>query len=79
MASVAEAKGAAAKLIETVLRKPSIDVASEQGQKLSHVKGKLEFKNIKFRYPARPEAQVREEVIRNKDMTQQRQSASVYG
>lgn len=59
LASVAEAKGAAAKLIETVLRTPAIDVASAEGRTLAHVKGKVEFKNIKFRYPARPEAQVR--------------------
>jgi ATP-binding cassette, subfamily B (MDR/TAP), member 1 len=58
LAAVAEAKGAAAKLIEIVLRQPAIDSASDDGLRLKAVQGAISFENISFRYPARPEVQV---------------------
>ncbi|ELP91576.1 bile salt export pump, putative [Entamoeba invadens IP1] len=36
-------------------RVPSIDVYNESGDKLENVMGEIEFKNICFRYPTRPE------------------------
>ena len=58
LSAVAEAKGAAAKLIEIVTRKPAIDSEDPSGQKLTHVQGKVEFKNVHFTYPARPDAPI---------------------
>ena len=58
LSAVAEAKGAAAKLIEIVTRKPAIDSEDPSGQKLEHVQGKVEFKSVSFTYPARPDAPI---------------------
>ncbi|OWZ06054.1 Multidrug resistance protein ABC transporter [Phytophthora megakarya] len=35
-------------------RKPPIDSFKEGGRILDHLQGKIEFKNILFRYPTRP-------------------------
>lgn len=37
-------------------RVPSIDSANQQGETIPGVKGELEFKDIKFAYPSRPES-----------------------
>jgi ATP-binding cassette subfamily B (MDR/TAP) protein 1 len=39
-------------------RKPVIDTWSEAGEKLGHVDGTLEFRDVHFRYPTRPEQPV---------------------
>ncbi|XP_047924346.1 ATP-binding cassette sub-family B member 5 isoform X3 [Anser cygnoides] len=39
-------------------RKPQIDSYSEEGEKLSNFEGNIEFRNINFVYPTRPEVQV---------------------
>ena len=59
LSAVAEAKGAAAKLIETVERTPAIDAESDAGKRLGKVEGQLEFDNVSFTYPTRPDAKVR--------------------
>lgn len=49
------ATGAGSKIFETINRIPSIDIASESGEKLENIKGRIQIKNISFIYPARPE------------------------
>ena len=41
------------------LKVPEIDSSSEEGLKPNEMLGSVEIKNVKFRYPARPEVQVR--------------------
>ena len=40
------------------LQKPLIDCMSEDGYKLDRIKGEIEFHNVKFHYPSRPEVKV---------------------
>ncbi|GES94504.1 ABC multidrug transporter Mdr1 [Rhizophagus clarus] len=47
--------GAGSKIFETINRVPPIDIASESGEKLENVEGRIQLKNISFIYPARPE------------------------
>lgn len=41
------------------LQKPLIDCMSEDGYKLDRIKGEIEFHNVTFHYPSRPEVKVR--------------------
>ncbi|CAN0358832.1 unnamed protein product, partial [Hapterophycus canaliculatus] len=52
----AAAKGAAARMFAVVDRRPAIDSAGEGGQRLAVVKGTIELRKVRFRYPARPDA-----------------------
>ncbi|TPX38571.1 hypothetical protein SeLEV6574_g07738, partial [Synchytrium endobioticum] len=52
------ARSAGAKLFHTIDRVPSIDPYNQSGSNLTDVKGRIEFKNIKFIYPARPDLTV---------------------
>ncbi|KAM7480105.1 hypothetical protein LguiA_028318 [Lonicera macranthoides] len=52
----AEANIAAALIFEMIERVPSIDSANQQGETIPGVKGELEFKDIDFAYPTRPES-----------------------
>nr|XP_043617816.1 putative multidrug resistance protein [Erigeron canadensis] len=54
----AEAKISAAFVNEIINRVPIIDSTDEQGTTLSMVKGELEFKDVDFAYPSRPESLV---------------------
>ncbi|CAG8462314.1 5329_t:CDS:10 [Acaulospora colombiana] len=58
--SVANAMGAAAKLFAVIDRVPPIDSSKESGKRLSRseVQGRIEFKNVDFSYPSRPDVQV---------------------
>ncbi|CAG8533060.1 15494_t:CDS:2 [Funneliformis mosseae] len=58
--SVGNALGAATKLFAVIKRVPTIDSSSNAGKNInrSELVGKIEFKNIKFHYPTRPEVQV---------------------
>ncbi|CAB4426820.1 unnamed protein product [Rhizophagus irregularis] len=47
--------GAGSKIFETINRIPPIDIASESGEKLDNVEGRIQLKNVSFIYPARPE------------------------
>ncbi|NWQ69564.1 MDR1 protein, partial [Neopipo cinnamomea] len=53
-----KAKMSANKIFQLLDRKPLIDSYSEEGEKLSHFEGNIEFRNIHFVYPTRPEVQV---------------------
>ncbi|XP_058688366.1 ATP-binding cassette sub-family B member 5 isoform X2 [Poecile atricapillus] len=53
-----KARISAQRIFQLLGRKPVIDSYSEQGEKLSHFEGNIEFRNIRFVYPTRPEVQV---------------------
>ncbi|KAL4807840.1 P-loop containing nucleoside triphosphate hydrolase protein [Aspergillus unguis] len=53
-----KAKNAAAEFRRLFDRKPEIDNWSDEGEKLDSVSGEIEFKNVHFRYPNRPEQPV---------------------
>ncbi|KAG9675942.1 P-loop containing nucleoside triphosphate hydrolase protein, partial [Aureobasidium melanogenum] len=53
-----KAKQAAAELKALFDRQPEIDSWSEDGEKLSSVEGHIEFRDVHFRYPTRPEQPV---------------------
>ncbi|XP_025093405.1 LOW QUALITY PROTEIN: multidrug resistance protein 1-like [Pomacea canaliculata] len=53
-----DARAAAAKVFEIIDLSPHIDVSSDKGEKIMSLKGVIEFKNIHFRYPARPDIPV---------------------
>uniref|UniRef100_A0A8D3DXP1 Bile salt export pump n=1 Tax=Scophthalmus maximus TaxID=52904 RepID=A0A8D3DXP1_SCOMX len=55
----ASGRGAATIIFETIDREPEIDCLSESGYKLDRVKGDIEFHNVTFYYPSRPEVKVR--------------------
>ncbi|XP_056156884.1 bile salt export pump-like [Lampris incognitus] len=54
----ASGRGAATTIFETIEREPEIDCFSEAGYKLDKVKGDIEFHNVTFYYPARPEVKI---------------------
>ena len=53
-----KAKQAAAELKQLFDRQPEIDSWSEDGEKLTSVEGHIEFRDVHFRYPTRPEQPV---------------------
>ncbi|XP_030057533.1 ATP-dependent translocase ABCB1 isoform X1 [Microcaecilia unicolor] len=55
---VGKAKVSAQRMFKLLNRKPLIDSYSEEGEKLNIFKGNIEFRNIHFVYPTRPEVQV---------------------
>jgi ATP-binding cassette subfamily B (MDR/TAP) protein 1 len=56
------ALSACAKIYETIDRVPKIDIYSDEGECPKQVDGVLEFRNVNFIYPSRPEVQVLENV-----------------
>ncbi|KAM9305687.1 bile salt export pump-like [Gastrophryne carolinensis] len=54
----ASGRGAATNIFETIDKEPKIDCMSEDGYKLDKVKGEIEFHNITFHYPSRPEVKI---------------------
>ncbi|XP_072250387.1 ATP-dependent translocase ABCB1 [Leuresthes tenuis] len=54
----ASARGAAHKVYSIIDRNPSIDSYSEAGFKPDFVKGDIEFSNIHFSYPSRPDVKI---------------------
>ena len=54
---ISAAKGAAVEIFSLVDRRPAIDVQAA-GKRLQKVNGRLEFRNVSFSYPARPELQI---------------------
>nr|XP_014435355.1 bile salt export pump isoform X3 [Pelodiscus sinensis] len=54
----ATGRGAATTIFETIDRKPVIDCMSEEGYKLEKVRGEIEFHNVTFHYPSRPEVKI---------------------
>ncbi|KAL4754305.1 hypothetical protein BDW72DRAFT_138250 [Aspergillus terricola var. indicus] len=53
-----KAKNAAAEFRRLFDRKPQIDNWSQEGEKLETVEGEIEFQDVHFRYPTRPEQPV---------------------
>ncbi|CAK4151926.1 unnamed protein product [Aphanomyces euteiches] len=55
---VHDAKRAAAKIFSILDRKPLIDSAADEGLKPSSVSGRIEFNDVFFNYPSRPNVKV---------------------
>ncbi|XP_019185748.1 PREDICTED: ABC transporter B family member 15 [Ipomoea nil] len=51
-----EASTAGKRIMEVIKRVPKIDSDSTEGQILDNVAGEVEFKNVEFAYPSRPES-----------------------
>ena len=52
------ARAAAVKVFEIIDLHPEIDITSPAGKTPETLRGVIEFKDVYFRYPARPEVQV---------------------
>uniref|UniRef100_A0A8D1G1I7 Bile salt export pump n=1 Tax=Sus scrofa TaxID=9823 RepID=A0A8D1G1I7_PIG len=68
----AAGRAAAVSIFETIDRKPLIDCMSEDGYKLDRIKGEIEFHNVTFHYPSRPEVKILDNlsmVIKSGEMT----------
>ncbi|KAI9318133.1 putative ABC transporter protein [Dichotomocladium elegans] len=55
LSAVSTAAGAAYKIYATIDRVPEIDVDNTSGLKPKEVTGEIEFRNVKFSYPTRPD------------------------
>uniref|UniRef100_A0A8D0EJ10 Phosphatidylcholine translocator ABCB4 n=1 Tax=Strix occidentalis caurina TaxID=311401 RepID=A0A8D0EJ10_STROC len=58
MEAFANARGAAYAVFSIIDNEPEIDSSSDAGYKPTHVKGNLEFQNVYFNYPARPDTKI---------------------
>uniref|UniRef100_A0A670XZT9 Bile salt export pump n=1 Tax=Pseudonaja textilis TaxID=8673 RepID=A0A670XZT9_PSETE len=58
----ATGRGAATNIFETIDEKPRIDCMSEDGYKLDKVRGEIEFHNVTFHYPSRPDVKILDEL-----------------
>ena len=56
--AISNARGAAFKVFEIIGRTPTIDCISDEGQKFDNVTGNIEFNDVEFHYPSRPEIKV---------------------
>ena len=56
--AISNGRGAAFKVFEIIGRSPTIDCLSDKGRKLENVSGNIEFTNVDFHYPSRPEIKV---------------------
>lgn len=54
----ASGRAAAKTIFDTIDREPLIDCFSEDGHKLDKIKGDIEFHNVTFHYPSRPEVKI---------------------
>ncbi|KAM6979179.1 bile salt export pump [Tautogolabrus adspersus] len=54
----ASGRAAAKSIFDTIDREPEIDCFSEGGHKLENVKGDIDFHNVSFFYPSRPEVKI---------------------
>jgi len=54
----AVARGAATAIFQIINHKPNIDPLSDAGTTLKEVKGDIEFRNVRFSYPARPNVKI---------------------
>lgn len=53
-----KASAAAKDVLEMIARRPEIDSSSTDGRKPDSVQGRIELRNVSFKYPARPTVQV---------------------
>ncbi|GAM85326.1 hypothetical protein ANO11243_033310 [Dothideomycetidae sp. 11243] len=60
--AMATAIGAAEKIFATIDRISPLDSESDSGEKLDHVEGVIELRNVRHIYPSRPEVVVMEDV-----------------
>jgi len=51
-------KAAAYKMFETIKRQPDIDAYDSSGQQLDDISGNIEFREVCFSYPSRPDEQI---------------------
>lgn len=58
MAGISTARGAAYKIFETIDRVPDIDIDLDEGERPSKVFSEIEFRNVQFRYPTRPDVPI---------------------
>ncbi|XP_020696968.1 ABC transporter B family member 11 [Dendrobium catenatum] len=58
MAAFAAGQAAAYKMFETINRKPEIDATDSTGKTLDVIVGSIEFKDVHFSYPSRPEQKI---------------------
>ncbi|XP_037379374.1 bile salt export pump isoform X2 [Talpa occidentalis] len=68
----ATGRAAATSIFETIDRNPIIDCMSEDGYKLDRIKGEIEFHNVTFHYPSRPDVKILNNlsmVIKSGEMT----------
>lgn len=56
--SVGQGQSAAFKVYSVINRVPPIDAESEEGIKASRLEGNIEFRNIDFHYPTRPDVPI---------------------
>jgi ATP-binding cassette, subfamily B (MDR/TAP), member 1 len=61
LTAIMEASSAVTRLYEMIDRVPAIDSEEKKGKALSHVRGEIEFKDIYFCYPSRPDSPVLQE------------------
>ncbi|KAL6888373.1 hypothetical protein ACP4OV_009399 [Aristida adscensionis] len=55
---LSEASSAGERILEMIQRVPKIDLESNTGEELANVAGEVEFTNVEFSYPSRPECPV---------------------
>lgn len=56
--TAATARAAAYEAFQIIDRVPPIDASSNEGKKLENLIGNIEFQNVKFKYPSRPEVPI---------------------
>ncbi|KAF0698423.1 Aste57867_10952 [Aphanomyces stellatus] len=58
LGGMGKARAATANVFAIIDRVPAIECITDVGQKLPHVAGRIEFQNVRFAYPARPDSMV---------------------
>lgn len=58
LSAISSARGAAYKIYQTIDRVPIIDPDNETGIKPAKIIGNIEFKNVQFKYPTRPDVMI---------------------
>ncbi|KAH0457796.1 hypothetical protein IEQ34_013111 [Dendrobium chrysotoxum] len=53
-----EAVAAAERINETIMNRPVIDSESVEGEQMEEIRGEVEFRDVRFKYPTRPETEV---------------------